>query len=181
MSNSSWLSSAAMNFCCQDDTPHPEPCSMTGYPDPTKSRWWDNEDSDVVVIVVVGGGVIGLCAAYNLAKAAEPQQKLKIIVLEARPSAFTATSSHNTGCLHYDFHDSFGKDITPLGKHSFELWHSIACSDTQFMSDTGYQPQSFFPIIPGKGKGEKTLPNWVSSREDWDVDWGTKGVICATV
>ena len=83
--------------------------------------------------------------------------------------------------MHYDLHDSFGKDITPLGKYSFELWQSIARSDTQFVTDTGYRPHSFFPIIPGEGKDKKALPNWVASKEDWDVDWGTKGVICATM
>jgi hypothetical protein len=103
------------------------------------------------------------------------------MVLEAQTSTFTAASSHNTGCLHYDFHDSFEKDITPLGKYSFELWQSIACSDTQFLTDTGYRPHSFFPIIPGEGKDENALPNWVVSKEDWDVGWGTKSVICATV
>lgn len=124
--------------------------------------------------------MIGVYTAYNLAKALGSQQKLKITVLEAQPSTFTVASSHNTGCLHYDFHDSFGKDITPLGKYSFELWQSTARSDAQFVTVTGYRRRSFLPIIPGEGKGEKALPSWVASKENWDVDWGTKGVICAT-
>jgi glycine/D-amino acid oxidase-like deaminating enzyme len=155
---------------------------MANAPKTPNAKCWGNEDSDAAIpVIVVGGGVIGLCAAYNLAKALGSQQKLKITVLEAQPSTFTAASSHNTACLHYDFHDSFGKDITTLGKYSFELWQSIARSDAQFVTDAGYRPHSFFPIILGEGKDEKALPNWVASKEDWDVDWGTKGVICATV
>jgi glycine/D-amino acid oxidase-like deaminating enzyme len=180
VSVSSWLTKL---FCFQDDDSMPITRSTANAPNPTKTRCWGDEDGDATVaaVVVVGGGVIGLCTAYNLAKAVGSKQKLKITVLDARSSAFTAASQHNTGCLHYGFHDSFGKDITPLGKYSFELWQSIARSDIQFVADTGYRPQSFFPIIPGDGKDEKTLPNWVSSKEDWDVDWGTKGVVCATV
>jgi glycine/D-amino acid oxidase-like deaminating enzyme len=155
---------------------------MANAPKPTETHCWGDESGDATAaVVVVGGGVIGLCTAYNLAKAVRSRQKLKITVLEVQPSTFTAASSHNTGCLHYDFHDSFGKDIIPLGKYSFELWQSIARSDTQFVTDTGYRSQSFFPIIPGESKDEKALPNWIASKESWDVDWGAKGVICATV
>jgi hypothetical protein len=77
--------------------------------------------------------------------------------------------------LHYDFHDSFGKDVTPLGKYSFELRQSIARSDTQFVADTGYRPQSFSPIISCKGKDEEVLPNWVASRKGLGCGLGNQG------
>ncbi|KAH8817162.1 FAD dependent oxidoreductase [Xylogone sp. PMI_703] len=135
-------------------------------------------------IIIAGAGVIGLCTAYNLAKesrnaAVDPRQS--IIVLEAQSSPFTAASSHNTGCLHYDFHDPFGKDIAALGKYSFKLWQAIARTDAQFVTDTGYRSQSFFPITPGTGKGLEALPNWVAAESDWDVEWGSKGTVCATI
>ncbi|KAK3938169.1 hypothetical protein QBC46DRAFT_441324 [Diplogelasinospora grovesii] len=141
---------------------------------------------EVVDIVIVGGGVIGLCIAYNLAKEREKavtSVRWNITVLEARDSVFAAASSHNTGCLHYDFHDSFGSNLIPLGRYSFEQWQSIAMNDAQFSSDTGCRPQSFFPITPGASGGdeEEDLPNWIKMEKDWVVDWGSKGPVNATV
>lgn len=132
-------------------------------------------------VIIVGGGIIGLSVAYQLAKQMQTQQETTITVLDVGPVTFGAASSHNTGCLHYDFHDSFGKDITDLGRYSFQLWEAIAHSDAQFVADSGYRPQSFFPIMPGDGQGTERLPNWVDTQQDWDVDWGSKGQVCATM
>jgi glycine/D-amino acid oxidase-like deaminating enzyme len=182
MSLFSWLCSTASPFFWRNNPSLAVSPAVTNAANPIKSQHRSGEDNDAVVIV--GGGIIGLCTAYNLAKEthkATTGSKRKITVLEARSSTFTAASSHNTGCLHYYFPELFGKDITPLGKYSFELWQSIAQSDAQFAADTGYRAQSFFPIILGSGKDEKALPNWVAAGEDWDVDWGSRGVVCATV
>lgn len=133
-------------------------------------------------IIIVGGGVIGLSIAYQLAKDCKKRhQKPIITVLEARPATFEAASSHNTGCLHYAFHDSFGMDLTALGRYSFKLWEDIANSDSRFGKDSGYRPQPFFPVMPGDGEGTELLPDWVDARNDWDVDWGSKGQVCATM
>ncbi|KAF7596262.1 Thioesterase super member 4 [Aspergillus hancockii] len=106
------------------------------------------------------GGVIGLYTAYNLAceneKAITPVNQ-KMIVLETRPSVFAAASSHNTGCLQYYFPESFGEDLTPLGKYSFELWQSIAQNDWRFVRNIGYRSDSFLPPIPGSGRDEEAL------------------------
>lgn len=133
-------------------------------------------------VIIVGGGVIGLSVAYQLAKDCQKHnQKPMITVLEVRPATFEDASSHNTGCLHYAFHDSFGKDLTDLGQYSFQLWEAIANSDSRFRAASGYRPQSFFPIMPGDGKGRELLPEWVDTQDDWDVDWGSKGQVCATM
>ncbi|KAI1123472.1 nucleotide-binding domain-containing protein [Nemania abortiva] len=136
-------------------------------------------------VIIVGGGVIGLCTAYNLAKATQTATKTKtwrkIIVLEARGSPFLAASSHNTGCLHYGFLDSFAKDLFEIGEYSFELWDSIASRDAQFVADTGFRRQSFFPIIPSTTGVDGLLPNWVQVEDGWSVNCGARGSVNATV
>jgi hypothetical protein len=58
--------------------------SMANAPKTPNAQHWGNEHIDaaiLVIVVVVGGSLIGLCTAYNLAKALGSQQKLKITVL----------------------------------------------------------------------------------------------------
>lgn len=138
------------------------------------------DDGDIVII---GAGVIGLCTAYHLAKQRQGRDTV-ITVLDARDDVFSAASSHNTGCLHYDFHDSFGQDLTELGKYSFDIWQSIAANPDggkRFVATTGYRAQSFFPIRPGSENDEAFVPGWVDMQKDWAVDWGSKGSTSATV
>jgi glycine/D-amino acid oxidase-like deaminating enzyme len=108
-------------------------------------------------IVIIGAGVIGLCAAYNLAKQYQGCDAVTR-VLDAKDTVFAAASSYNTGFLHYDFNASFGEDPAALGKYSLELWESIAThEDQQFVADTGYRSPSFFPVKPSNGDGEEFL------------------------
>lgn len=135
-------------------------------------------------ITIVGGGVIGLSTAYNIALGndiSNPKVKQKIIVLETGSSVFSSASSHNTGCLHYYFPEEFGKDLTPLGKYSFDVWQSIAQRNSSFINDTGYRPNSLLPIVPGYGRDENALPNCIKNEQQWDINWGSRGNPCATV
>ena len=136
------------------------------------------------VIAIVGGGIIGLSTAYNLAcknSNGPNSAKVKIVVLEAGSSGFSAASGRNTGCLHYFFPESFGEDITTLGKYSFDLWNTIAADYPQFVIDAGYRSQSLLPVVSGSGIDEKALPNWIVKEGLWDISWGSRGDPCASV
>lgn len=131
-------------------------------------------------IVIVGAGVIGLSAAYNLAKNAS-QDHLKIDVIDASTEIFAAASSCCTGCFHYGFPESETQPLKPLGKYSFDLWESIAKEDRAFRIATGYRQHSCFGIDRGEGRGLDRLPDWVTKDPTWDVDPEVLGVRNATV
>ena len=140
-------------------------------------------------VVIIGGGVIGLCTALQLAKTARDlRQKTSITVLEAQPSLFLSASSHNTGCLHFGYRESYGRFLLPLGEYSFNLWKEIADQDATFHSATGYRPQSFYTIAEKTRKCNKrgggdmaALPNWIKPSEGWELDLEEHGKTCATM
>ncbi|KAI0098721.1 hypothetical protein GGR51DRAFT_537676 [Nemania sp. FL0031] len=135
---------------------------------------------DSEVIVIVGAGSIGLCTAYNLAKRSSAGPRHVIIkVIDAFNQPFAGSSSNCTGCLHYGFPEK-QFPAKPLGKYSFDLWASEA-EDDSFKEATGYRAQSTFGIDPGNGQGLDSLPDWVKTNSNWDVNKKVLGDRTATV
>ncbi|KAM3072010.1 hypothetical protein ACMFMG_008476 [Clarireedia jacksonii] len=111
--------------------------------------------------VIVGGGSLGLCTAYFLAK----EDNRRVIVVDALDEPFSAASSLNSGCLLFS---EYGEGLVELGEYSQKLWKEFG-RDPEFRRITGYRARALLDVIPGKGKGQDLLPNWVDVGPEVDV------------
>ncbi|ROV88946.1 hypothetical protein VPNG_10198 [Cytospora leucostoma] len=123
-------------------------------------------DNTKATIVIIGAGSIGLSTAYHLAlHQASHNNDERIIVLDALPKPFGATSGPCTGCLHYEFREPEGGHLIELGRYSFELWRSLAADGEGFREAPnrlgGRMGRCFdaqAPLVNPKGVG-----TWLSS------------------
>lgn len=116
-----------------------------------------------ITTVIVGAGVIGLCTAYQLAKAIDQssnKHKHDTIVIEAADGVFPATSSTNTGILSYS---GFKEDLQALAQYSYKQWESLARDGEHFGRDCGYKEGVNIALKPGSGEGSALLPDWIQA------------------
>ncbi|KAF2658916.1 FAD dependent oxidoreductase [Lophiostoma macrostomum CBS 122681] len=116
------------------------------------------------IIIIIGAGSIGLWTAYHLAKSRLSSES--IIVLEATPSAFGATSGTCSGCIHYHFSDPH---LIDLGKFSFDLWEDLA-TDEGFRQAVRWSSRSLLGLKKGVGSLEG-LPGWFKRGRNGDHEW----------
>ena len=112
-------------------------------------------------IVVIGAGVIGLCTAYHLAREACH----RIIVVDALPNVFEATSGSNTGILSFN---EFDTKLSSLGKYSYKLWCELG-TDPLFRTTCGFRKSANFNVRHGSGKWRGFLPPWLLTQATWDA------------
>lgn len=123
----------------------------------------EEQQSNPRRVVVCGGGVIGVCAAYFLAK------KGASVILVEKSSVACAASGKAGGFLALDWCD--GGPLSALARASFDLHRSLA-QELDGPQSYGYRPLTTLslsvtesPDIPPSGSkpssSSNTVPDWI--------------------
>jgi glycine/D-amino acid oxidase-like deaminating enzyme len=118
---------------------------------------------DQSATVIVGSGIIGTSTAFWL-KENCPQKR--VIIVEARPDAFSRASHYNSGILSYHW---LPKELQAFGKYTYDVYLRLFKSNRAFREYTGFRDHSVFEIRPGHGPSMANIPPWANIPEGYHV------------